>query len=253
VTIYCTARSVTIYCTARYVTIYCTARYVTIYCTARSVTIYCTARSVTIYCTALYATLYCTARSVTIYAPANATNCHPRGHSSGLDIALASGGLLSTPQNIPTLSSDHNPVVCKIRNTPKIQKQRPQYAYQYANWTHCRLTLDHFLNNQTQIHDAQDIDTTIHFFTASVLLAVDASIPKRSDNTRRLHIPPAIRAPMKVRNYFRLRYQRTRHIVFYGGLNLLNRVIAKQSAEHRNAKCAFFYGRYIPTTHLHGK
>jgi hypothetical protein len=45
---------------------------------------------------------------------------------------------------------------------------------------------------------------------------------------------------MKIRNYFRRRYQRTRHIVFYGGLNLLNRVIAKQLAEHRNAKWASF-------------
>jgi hypothetical protein len=172
-------------------------------------------------------TIYCTVRSVTIYAPAHATYCHLRGQSSVLDIALARGCFFSTPQNIPTISSDHIPLVCKIRSIPKIQKQRPQYAYQYANWTHCRLTLDHFLNNQPQIHDAQDTDRAIHFFTSSVLLAADASTSKRSDNTRRLHIPPAIRAPMKIRNYFRRRYQRTRHIVFYGGLYLLNRVIAK--------------------------
>jgi hypothetical protein len=179
---------------------------------------------------------YFTDRAVNIYAPVQATSFRPRGQDSVLDIALARGSSLSPPLSISSLSSDHNPVVCKIRNTPKLSEHRPQYAYEYSNWNKHRSTLDYFLSNQSQNRSAKVIDRAIHFFTASVRLAAESSIPKRSDNTRRLHIPPAIRAAMKIRNYFRRRYQRTRHIVYYWGLQLLNRVLANHWAEFRNAK-----------------
>ena len=53
---------------------------------------------------------YCTDRYVSIHAPIYPTHFPARGQPSVLDISLVRGCSLSTPQSLPILSSDHNPV-----------------------------------------------------------------------------------------------------------------------------------------------
>jgi hypothetical protein len=183
---------------------------------------------------------YCTDHYVSIHAPLYPTHFPARGQPSVLDIALVKGCPLSSPQSLPILSSDHNPVVFKLRGTPTMTSQRLLYDYDSANWGQYHLMLDHSLRSHPRIQDTKDIDRAIHYFTAAVKTAADRSIPKRNTTIRRLKLPPEICTLMKTGNYFRRRYQRTRHIVYYGGLTLLNKVIANLITQYRHKKWTSF-------------
>jgi hypothetical protein len=67
---------------------------------------------------------FCINHGVNIYAPDHATYVNTRGQANVLDLALGYGYYLSQPHSVPCLSSDHNPVVCKIRFTPHATEQR---------------------------------------------------------------------------------------------------------------------------------
>lgn len=79
---------------------------------------------------------YCFIKGINIYAPDQATYVNSRGHRNVLDIALGYKCTLTTPLSLHELSSDHNPVVCKIHITPQDTNQRLKYDYKQANWTH---------------------------------------------------------------------------------------------------------------------
>ena len=148
--------------------------------------------------------------------------------------------MLTTPKSIPSLSSDQNPVVCKIRSNTLKSEQRKVFDYAQANWYHYRTRLDYFLTTRPRILDERDIDRAVHFFTASVLQAAYASIPRRCVRARQIRLPTSLCALLKLRNFFRRRYQRTRLLLFYGCQSLLNRIIVTKMAEFQNAKWASF-------------
>jgi hypothetical protein len=189
----------------------------------------------------------CTEQAITIYAPTQATYFPPRGLASVLDIILAEGCILSPPQAISALSSDHNTVIYKIRVTPKQATHQPHYDYKSANWIHHRLLLDNLLHTRPRIHGEQDLDRTVHSFTASLLLAAESSIPKRHINTFRPSLPPSLCSLIRIQNYVRRRYQRTRHKVLWRVLQLLNRLTATYLNNYRNIKWASF----LRTLHPH--
>jgi endonuclease/exonuclease/phosphatase (EEP) superfamily protein YafD len=77
----------------------------------------------------------CMDNNITIAYPPSPTHYPPRGQASTLDVAMYRGCTISIPQAIPALSSDHNPVVYKIRLTPLHTNTKTFYDYRNANWT----------------------------------------------------------------------------------------------------------------------
>jgi hypothetical protein len=183
---------------------------------------------------------FCTDHSITITASAQYTYYPTQGQASVLDIAMTRGCVLSTPQALPFLSSDHNPVVYKIRLQPLPMTRPILYNYQLANWNMYRKVLSILLHTQPVIRGVQDLDRTIHYFTTAVRWAADMAIPKKSTGTRRPTLPPSLHLIIQIRNYIRRRYQRTRYILLGRVLHRLNTVTATALQEHHNDKWAAF-------------
>jgi hypothetical protein len=183
---------------------------------------------------------YCIARSITIHSPLSPTHFPTRGNHSVLDITLARGCSLTAPQSVTTLSSDHNPVVYKIRWNPTLETPHLQFDYNAAKWKQYQLLLDNLLQHTPKITVGQDSDRAIHYFTAAVKLAADKYIPKKGGTTRCVTLPPQLTALIKFRNHVRRKYQHTRYVTYRDGLQLLNRIIDTGLAHHRNGKWQSF-------------
>jgi hypothetical protein len=183
---------------------------------------------------------------VTIYPPELPTYVHPRGQSSVLDIALSRGCHMSTPHSIPALSSDHNPVVCKLRAHHRTKENRTVLDYGQANWPLYRSRLNHFLAQRPHIRNDTDLDRAVHCFTASVLQAAAAAIPRKEIKRQHICLPPSIGAIVKFRNYIRRRFQRSRLHVFAILLSILNRLVAALLQRYQNEKWTTFLGTLHP-------
>ena len=85
---------------------------------------------------------YCLNKSITINYPNQPTHFPHHSSPSVLDIALSQRCSTSKPLSIPTLSSDHNPIVFKIHLHPTISTPRKVYNYKHANWPLFRSSLD---------------------------------------------------------------------------------------------------------------
>jgi hypothetical protein len=151
------------------------------------------------------------------------------------------------PQAFPFLSSDHKPVVYKIRLQPLPMIRPILYNYQLANWNMYRKVLSTLFHTQPVIRDVRDLDRTIHYFTTAIRWAADMAIPKQSTGNRRSNLPPSLQRIIQIRNYIRRRYQRTRHIILGRVLLRLNAVTAAALQEHHNDK----WKAFLKTLHPH--
>ena len=156
---------------------------------------------------------YCLERSVMLNHPNQPTYVHPRGSASILDIALTKGCHISSPTSIMDLSSDHNPVLCELRVLPLMMETRTVMDYTQAHWTLYHTWLNHLLAARPSICNSDDLDREVQYFTAAVLQASTAAIPRREIKRRHLSFPPSF-CLLKIRNYVRRRFQRS-------GLNVL--------------------------------
>lgn len=149
---------------------------------------------------------FCINHGVNIYAPDHATYVNTRGQENVLDLALGYDCYLSQPHSVPCMSSDHNPVVCKIRFTPQAKEKRYHFDYGKANWNDYKQHLDARLPGIPQLKDEREITQAIHKFTSAVLSAATATIPMRTYTARHLQIPAPIENLIKIRNYVRRRF-----------------------------------------------
>ena len=161
---------------------------------------------------------------------------------------------MSTPNSIPALSSNHNPVVSKLRAHPMTKENRTVWDYGQANWPLYRSRLNHFLAHRPHIRDDTDIDRAVHYFTASVLQAAAAAIPRKEIKRRNICFPPSFRAIVKFRNYIRRRFQRSRLHLLAILHSILNRLVIALLQRYQNEKWAIFLGEhYIHKKHRYGK
>lgn len=179
---------------------------------------------------------YCIERSVTINPPELPTFVPPREQGSVLDIALSRGCHMSTPHSIPALSSDHNPVVCKLRAHHRTKENRTVLDYGQANWPLYLSRLNHFLAQCPHIRNDTDLDRAVHYFTASVLQAAAVAIPRKEIKRQHICFPPSIGPIVKFRNYIRRRFQRSRLHVFAILHSILNRLVAAFLQRYQNEK-----------------
>lgn len=144
---------------------------------------------------------FCTEHSIS--APTQYTYFPSQGQTSTLNIVMSRGCVISPPQSLPALSSDHNPVVYKIRLTPQQTVQQQLYDY--------RQILTTKLQPRPRIRGVQDFDRALHLFTASILMAAEITISKRNIHMRRTSLPVPLVTLIQLRNCIRRQYQRTRH------------------------------------------
>ena len=77
---------------------------------------------------------YCLNKTITINYPNHPIHFPHNSSPSVLDIALAHKCTISKPLAVPTLSSDHNPIVFKIHLHPALPTFLPSYNYKHTNW-----------------------------------------------------------------------------------------------------------------------
>jgi hypothetical protein len=147
---------------------------------------------------------------ITIAAPLHYTHYPPLGQASTLDMVMYRGCNISTPQTISALSSDHNPVVYKVRLTPHHTARKQFYDYHRANWAQYQHILAAILKNPPRIKGQRDFDRALHTITATILMAAEQTIPKRTTHRKSSSIPKHIHTLLRIRNYIRRQYQRTR-------------------------------------------
>jgi hypothetical protein len=126
---------------------------------------------------------------ITISAPLYYTHYPSLGQTSTLDVVMYTGCNISTPQTISPLSSDHNPVVYKVRLTPHHTARKQSYDYHRANWTQYQHILAAILQNPPRIKGERDFDRALHTVTATILMAAEQTIPKRTIHRRNPSIP----------------------------------------------------------------
>jgi len=145
---------------------------------------------------------YCVNKDITLSYPDQPTHFPHNSTPSVLDITLSKRCPTPKPQAVPTLSSDHNPIVFKILFHPLITKPVTLYDYKHANWslfrTSLELSIPSFPYNQW-----------LTTFETSVRQAAASSTPlKLSKKTTSLSHPRCVL--LKLMNYYRRRYQRSR-------------------------------------------
>ena len=85
---------------------------------------------------------YCVNKDITLSYPDQPTHFPHNSTPSVLDITLSKRCPTPKPQAVPTLSSDHNPIVFKILFHPLITKPVTLYDYKHANWSLFRTSLE---------------------------------------------------------------------------------------------------------------
>ena len=153
---------------------------------------------------------YCIDNQVTLSYPDQHTYFPHHTVPSVLDIVLTKRCPLSKPKAVPSLSSDHNPVVFKILLQPTTDTPRVQYNYLQADWQLFRTNLDLAVDIDQPVHTTLDLDHAITTFETAVRQAARSAIPVQSAHHTNLSLPPHVHAILKLKNYYRRKFQRSR-------------------------------------------
>jgi hypothetical protein len=188
-----------------------------------------------------------TDNNITIATPPSPTHYPPRGQASTLDVAMYRGCTISTPQAIPALSSDHNPVVYKVRLTPLHMTKKTFFDYRNVNWTRYQQLITSTLTQPSSITGEEEFDRALTTFTTTILTAAEQTIPKRTVQGQRPPLPSHIRNLLRIRNYVRLQYQRTRQAWLGYTLQICNELTATSLGTYYNMKWDAFLSTLHPS------
>jgi len=123
---------------------------------------------------------YCTNKNITLNHPDQPTHYPPNAPSSILDVTLSKRCPISKPKAVPTLSSDHKPVVFKIPLQPLTTKPNTFYISKHENWPLFRTILELSIPTHPSSSSTTDLEYAIHTFETSVKQAADSAIPTHS-------------------------------------------------------------------------
>ena len=189
---------------------------------------------------------YCLNNSIAINYPNHPTHFPHHSPPSVLDIALSQRCSTSKPLSIPTLSSDHNPIVFKVHLHPVLSAPRRVYNYKHANWPLFRSSLDSTLDPLPSSPNTHALDLAISSFTHSVLQAATQAIPAHTVKCNRLTLPPHLLYLWKLKNHYRHRYQRNRSPLLYSLSSLFTHVFSTSFTRFRNSKWSSFLDSLQP-------
>jgi hypothetical protein len=114
------------------------------------------------------------------------------------------------------------------------------YDYKQANWAHFWATLDLTLNLHPLIHTPTDLEVAITAFETAVQQVAISAIPVHTAKRNRLILPPKLCYLLKLKNYYRRRYQRSPLSLFYHLPQLFTQVFSTQLSRLRNTKWTSF-------------
>jgi hypothetical protein len=138
------------------------------------------------------------------------------------------------------MSSDHNPVVSKLRVRPILTKTDFIWDYSQANWPQFRETLNILLATPPAVRDEAGLETAVHYFTTTIQQTVANTVPKKKFQSRQLVIPPSLRRVLRFRNYILRRYQKTRQPGVATLLSALNKLVPILLRGYQNEKWQAF-------------
>jgi len=113
-------------------------------------------------------------------------------------------------------------------------------CYHHANWPLFRNILDFALPPQGPVDSPADLDQATTTFTQAVQRATNEAIPVITTNQNRLTLPSSLTQIMKLKNYYRHRFQRSRTPTSYRIYRLFARVFSSRLSAHRNHKWTCF-------------
>jgi len=183
---------------------------------------------------------YCLNKAIAINYPDQPTHFPYKSYPSVLDIALSQRCTTSKPQSVPALSSDHNPLVFKVLLHPDFLEPRILYDYKHANWPIFRYSLDTALDPDPSIQSTTDLDHAIDTFTQSVQQAAIHAIPVHTVKHNHLMFPPNLRYLLKLKNYYRHRYQQSHLPLFHYLFQLFTQIFSTYLTRLRNSKWSSF-------------
>jgi len=158
-----------------------------------------------------------------------------KGHRPDvLDIALTRLPQLSCDvTNLNELSSDHNPVLLTLSDSP-ITSSPPQTS-RCVNWSKYKAIVDSLPPSTNQpIRTPRDIDAALDRFTASIATAVNDSIYIKNNRTFKNALPPEIVKEIETKNRLRREWQRFRDPLVKRRLNSKIKFIRLILKTHRD-------------------
>ena len=169
-----------------------------------------------------------------IYYPPSPTRIplNRRSQPSTLDIVLSNG--LHEIENMSTrteLSSDHLPVLFEV--SADSRREVPDhfiFDYKSADWNQFKLIFDSRIDldfSLDRIENESQIDTMIDTFTAALLEARSAAVPKVRPFRYSLVLTPEIKSLITLKNTHRRIAQRTSNVNDIRRYNTLNRAVKK--------------------------
>jgi len=191
---------------------------------------------------------YCLNKAITINYPNQPTQLPYNSYPSVLDIALSQRCITSKPQSVPTRSSDHNPIVFKVHLHPDLSAPNTFYDYKYANWPLFRNSRDIAPDLNPPIQTTIDLDNIIATFTRTVQPAAIRAIPVTTSKCNHLTLPPNLRYLLKLKNYYRHRYQRSQQRFFHYLFQLFVQIFSTHLTRLRNSKLSSFLGSFHTRT-----
>jgi len=179
---------------------------------------------------------YCLNKAITINYPNQPTPFPYNSYSSVLNIALSQRSTTSKPQSVPALSSDHNAIEFKVHLHPDLSAPKTFYDYKYTNWPLFRHSLDTALELKPPIQTTIELDHTIATFTRTVQQTAIRAIPVTTSKCNHLTLPPNLRYLLKLKNYYRHRYQRSRQPLFHYLFQLFVQIFSTHLTRLRTSK-----------------
>lgn len=165
-----------------------------------------------------------------------------RGSPSVLDLFITNvPSLISQPITVSALSSDHNPVFCRL---PWSGEKKVQYIQQInkANWkffqTSLNMNLQNISTDLENISCINDVDCIVHDFTQAILSSVDKSVPKtiKKDDHTNTKLPVHVLDLIKMRNIHRRSWQKYRQPFYQNMVSHFNQLISNEILKFRNEK-----------------
>jgi len=185
---------------------------------------------------------YCLNKAITINYPNQPTHFPYNSFPSVLDIMLSQCCTTSKPQSVPAFSSDHNPIVFKVHRHPDLSAPKTFYDYKYANWHLFQHSLDTALDLNPPIQTTLELDHTIATFTWTVQQAAVRAILVTTSKCNHLTLPPNLSYLLKLKNYYRHRYQWSRQPLFHYLFQLFIQIFSTHLTRLCNSKWSSVLG-----------
>jgi len=183
---------------------------------------------------------YCVNKDITLNYPDQPTHFPHNSTPSVLDITFSKRCPTSKPQAVPTLSSEHNPIVFKILLHPLITKPRTLYDYKHANWSLFCTSLDLSVPFHPPSLTTSDLEHAVTTFETSVRQAAASSIPTQTVKKNHLTLPPTLRVLLKLKNHYQRRYQQSRLHIYHHVYTFFTLALSTQHSQLRNTKWTSF-------------